>query len=105
MKWPRKLSAWPHTSYRSRHASCGEWIRNKAMAKKENEIVAKELRGRAEGELNSLLAAKIEELTKTKFKLSLGQLRTTHQIGALKRDVAVLKTVLNERKQEAGSAA
>jgi large subunit ribosomal protein L29 len=76
------------------------------MATKKNEqVVAKELRGRADGELRSLLASKADELHKLKFKLSLGQLRTTHEIKELKRDVARLYTVLNEKKNKAGSAA
>lgn len=73
------------------------------MAKKENQVVAKELRGQAEAELRSLLATKVEELHKANLKKAIGQLRTTHQLKLLKRDIARLSTVLNERAV-AGSA-
>jgi large subunit ribosomal protein L29 len=78
------------------------------MAKKKDEhLAAKELRERPAGELNSMLATKVEELFKARTKLALGQLRTTHEITALRRDVARLKTVLNEqqKKTKSGSAA
>lgn len=73
------------------------------MAKRENQVVAKELRGQAEAELRSLLATKVEQLHKAKLKKAIGQLRTTHELKLLKRDIAVLSTVINERAL-AGSA-
>ena len=71
------------------------------MAKHENAIIAKELRGRAEAELRSLLLAKSEELQKLKFKQALGQLRETHNLTVLRRDIARLETVLTEKSKEA----
>jgi large subunit ribosomal protein L29 len=71
------------------------------MAKNENMVVAKELRERSEAELRSLLASKLEELHKVKFNHALGQLRDTHTLKLLKKDIARLKTVLREQTKEA----
>ncbi len=67
------------------------------MAKNEKTVVTKELRTRADAELSSLLAAKVEELQKARFKHALGQLRTTHTLKALRREVARIETVLAQR--------
>ncbi len=64
---------------------------------KGNTIPAKELRTRGDAELKSMLASKLEELTKSRFKHALGQLRNPHTLGALKREVARIETVLKER--------
>lgn len=71
------------------------------MAKNEDMIVAKELRERGDAELRSLLASKREELHSVKFKQALGQLRETHTIKLLKRDIARLQTMLWERELQA----
>lgn len=63
----------------------------------ENAVVVKELRDRNDAELESLLASKSDDLHKTSFKHSLGQLRETHQLKSLRRDIARLKTVLQQR--------
>ncbi len=68
--------------------------------KKESQEVVNELRERPDGELRSLLASKAEELHKVKFKLALGQLRTTHEVQQIKRDVARINTILSERKHK-----
>ena len=67
------------------------------MAENENSVIVSEMRERSESELHSLLDAKREDLQKLRFKHSLGQLRETHQLRSLKRDVARLNTVLRER--------
>jgi large subunit ribosomal protein L29 len=67
------------------------------MAKNENQNAAKELRDRGPAELKSLLAGKVEELFKAQFKHALGQLRTTHQLKTLRRDIARINTVLKEK--------
>ncbi len=69
------------------------------MAKSEDSVVFKELRKRADAEVRSLLAAKVEELHGVKFKKALGQLQETHTLKVLKRDIARLQTVLRERAQ------
>jgi large subunit ribosomal protein L29 len=71
------------------------------MASGEDRLSAKELRERNAGELRSLLAAKQEELQKTSFKHSLGQLQNTHLIVGLRKDVSRLKTILNEQAAQA----
>jgi large subunit ribosomal protein L29 len=70
------------------------------MAKKENMVVAKELRERSDAELRSLLASKLDELHKVKFNHALGQLRDTHTLKLLKKDIARLRTVLKEQAKE-----
>ncbi len=70
---------------------------------KDNTVAAKELRERGDAELKSLLAEKLDELTKSRFKHALGQLRTTHTLKALKRDVARIETVLGQRAAQAAA--
>jgi large subunit ribosomal protein L29 len=69
------------------------------MAKGDNQMAAKELRQRGDAELRSLLSQKHEELQKAQFKNALGQLRQTHNLKVLKRDIARVETVLNEREK------
>ena len=64
---------------------------------KDNQMPAKELRTRGDAELKSMLASKLEELTKSRFKHALGQLRNTHTLRTLKRDIARIETVMKER--------
>lgn len=66
---------------------------------KGDQIAAKQLRERGEAELESLLASKADELQKARFKHALGQLRTTHTLRSLRREVARIETVLRERTQ------
>ena len=72
------------------------------MARNENTVVARELRERNDAELRSLLGTKVEELHKVEFKKALGQLRETHTLKSLRRDIARLRTVLHERKEQQG---
>lgn len=74
------------------------------MAEHENMVVAKELRERSVAEIRSLLASKLEELHKVKFNHALGQLRDTHTLKLLKKDVARLKTVLKEQQAKETAA-
>jgi large subunit ribosomal protein L29 len=75
------------------------------MPKSESTVLAKELRKRADAELRSLLSAKIEELQKARFKHALGQLRETHTLKVLKRDISRLRTVLTEKGRGKAEAA
>ena len=70
------------------------------MAKNDNTVVAKELRDRTDAELESLLGTKAEELHRGKFKHALGQLRETHTLKVLRRDIARIRTVLTQRNTE-----
>lgn len=67
------------------------------MAESEDRVVVRELRERQPSELRSLLESKTEELFKAKFKKALGQLRETHTLQALKKDIARIRTILGER--------
>ncbi|OGQ83992.1 MAG: 50S ribosomal protein L29 [Deltaproteobacteria bacterium RIFOXYA12_FULL_58_15] len=71
------------------------------MAEHENSVVTKELRERSEAELKSLLGSKVEELQKARFRHALGQLRETHTLKLLKRDIARLETVLRDTSKVA----
>ena len=71
------------------------------MPKSGDQIAAKELRERGEPELRSLLSSKQEELHKARFKHALGQLRQTHGLRNMRRDIARLTTILGERTRSA----
>ena len=71
---------------------------------KETTVQVKDLRERPAAELTSLREAKLEEYHKAKFKHSLGQLRETHRLRQLKRDIAKLTTVLREKSQAPAQA-
>ena len=70
------------------------------MAGSEEKTRAKDFRERSAAELESLMTAKSEELQKVGFKHALGQLRETHRIGVLRKDIAMIKTVLTEKQVE-----
>lgn len=60
-----------------------------------------ELRQRNEAEVRSLLGSKAEELRKLRFKHAIGQLRETHTLRTIRRDIAKLNTVLAQRNVQA----
>jgi ribosomal protein L29 len=66
--------------------------------KKQKEQVA-QLRERPEGELDALLRDKLDEYRKLRFKHALGQLPNNHVLGAARRHIAKLKTVLVQRQR------
>ena len=68
------------------------------MADNDNRILVKELRSRGDEELVSLLESKIEDLHGANFKHAVGQLEHTHSLRQLRRDIARLRTVINERR-------
>jgi large subunit ribosomal protein L29 len=59
---------------------------------------AKEIRVTATEELEKKCKDLKEELFKLKFQLSLGQLANTAKIKTIKRNIAVIKTILTERE-------
>ncbi len=63
----------------------------------EGTVIAKEMQSRSEAELGSLLLEKKEELQNAAFKHALGQLTNTSLLGALKKDIARLNTILRQR--------
>ena len=59
---------------------------------------AKEIRVTATEELEKKCKDLKEELFKLKFQLSLGQLANTDKKKTIKRNIAVIKTILTERE-------
>lgn len=57
-----------------------------------------EIRNLADDEIRVKLEEAYEELFNLRFQLSIGQIKDPNQMTRLKRDVARMKTVLNERK-------
>ena len=55
-----------------------------------------ELRKRKPIELETLLVERVELLHKTRFKKALGQLMESHLPRKLRRQIAQIKTILNE---------
>jgi large subunit ribosomal protein L29 len=69
------------------------------MSDKSQNLQAAAMRERPHEELTALLADKVEEHRKVRFKHALGQLPNSHVLGNLRREIAKLKTVLSERHQ------
>ncbi|MCP4290886.1 MAG: 50S ribosomal protein L29 [bacterium] len=62
---------------------------------------AHELRDQSLKELESVEREKAEELMQLKIKLSMHQLDNPLQVRELRREVAVIKTVINEKRNAA----
>jgi len=60
---------------------------------------ASELRGKSEQELNEMLQHLLREQFTLRMQKGVGQLTQTHRIKAVRRDIARVKTVLNEMKR------
>lgn len=63
---------------------------------------AQELRGKKPADLNADLAALLKEQFNLRMQKATGQLSKTSQLKVVRRNIARVKTVLNE-KQPAGS--
>ena len=61
---------------------------------------ASELREKSPEELNSALLAELETQFKLRMKRSTGQLNESHEMKIARRNVARIKTVLNEQANE-----
>ncbi len=57
-----------------------------------------EIRNLTDDEIRTSLEESYEELFNLRFQLAIGQVKDPSRITLLKRDIARLKTVLNERK-------
>lgn len=57
---------------------------------------ASELRGKSASELKFELLAELEKQFKMRMKRATGQLEQTHEMKQVRRNVARIKTVLNE---------
>lgn len=60
---------------------------------------AKELREKSPEELNNELLALRREQFNLRMQYATGQLAATHQFGAIRRDIARIKTVLREARK------
>ena len=57
-----------------------------------------EIRNLSDGEIETKLEETYEELFNLRFQFAIGQIKDPNQMTDLKRDIARMKTVLNERK-------
>jgi len=51
-------------------------------------------------ELQAVLMEKGRELIKTRFKLAQGQLKNVHLVAKIRNEIAVIKTILSEKKEK-----
>ena len=63
-------------------------------------MLVKDLRGKSVDELNQLIEDFKAELFTLRFQNSTGQLEQPHKIRAVKKDIARVFTVINEKKKE-----
>jgi large subunit ribosomal protein L29 len=59
---------------------------------------AEELKGKSEDELKKLLLEKRKEQFNLRFQMSGGQLENVAQMRKIRRDIARIKTVMNQAK-------
>jgi large subunit ribosomal protein L29 len=59
---------------------------------------ASEIRQMTQQDLENRLAQELENLGRMRFQVTTSQLTNTSQIRLLKRDIARMKTVMNERQ-------
>ncbi len=57
-----------------------------------------EIRNLADGEIRTKLEETYEELFNLRFQFAIGQIKDPNQMASLKKDIARMKTILNERK-------
>jgi large subunit ribosomal protein L29 len=57
-----------------------------------------EIRNLSDGEIETKMDETYEELFNLRFQLAIGQAKDPSRMTMLKRDIARMKTVLNERK-------
>ena len=67
---------------------------------KKDKLSMEQLQERNNAELHSLLGSKAEELRKARFKHAMGQLRETHTLKVLRRDIAKVHTLLARRPRQ-----
>ncbi|MEM9970359.1 MAG: 50S ribosomal protein L29 [Pseudomonadota bacterium] len=65
---------------------------------------AKELRGKTPDELRDQLEALRKEAFNLRFQAATGQLENTGRVRVVRRDVARVKTILNEKARDAAAA-
>ncbi len=57
-----------------------------------------EIRNLSDGEIRTKLEETYEELFNLRFQFAIGQIKDPNQMTGLKKDIARMKTILNERK-------
>ena len=62
---------------------------------------AHDLRAKQESELREQLSGLLREQFNLRMQRGIGQLATPHELRRVRRDIARLRTVLNEKKGEA----
>ena len=62
---------------------------------------AQDLREKNEGELREELSGLLREQFNLRMQRGVGQLTTPHELRRVRKDIARLKTVLNEKKGDA----
>lgn len=60
-----------------------------------------EIRNLSDGEIQTKLEEAFEELFNLRFQKTIGQVKDPNRFTVLKRDIARMKTILNERKRVA----
>ena len=65
---------------------------------------AQDLRSKKEGELREELTELLKEQFNLRMQRGIGQLATPHDLRRVRRDIARLRTVLNEKKNEGEAA-
>lgn len=64
-------------------------------------MLFKDIKEKSTEELNKLLVDLKAELWTLRFKNSTGQLDQSHKISAVRKDIAKILTILNQRQREA----
>ena len=67
-------------------------------------MTSKEIRDLAPAEINTKLREIREQLLQLRMRRQTGQVEKTHELRTLRKDVARLETILNEKKRAAVAA-
>lgn len=59
-----------------------------------------EIRAKAAQEISKMISEKEEELFNLKLKLRTGQMTKTAEVGKTRKDIARMRTILNEKSKE-----
>jgi large subunit ribosomal protein L29 len=67
-------------------------------------MTSKEIRDLAPAEITAKLRETREQLLQLRMRRQTGQVEKTHELRTLRKDVARLETILNEKKRQAVAA-
>jgi large subunit ribosomal protein L29 len=68
-------------------------------------MTSKEIRELSPGEIDKKIRELRDELLRMRLKKNTGQVEKTHMFAVLRKDIARLLTILNEKKRAAATAA